>query len=91
MNCESGGTVYALVLGTSTERFESSNLSSRTILRRFTMKQTTFENIYNKERFVSRGKRDTKFIDGIEYVKLIKEGTQREVLVRKDFLKKIIN
>lgn len=53
------------------------------------MKQTTFENVYNKERFVSRGKRDTKFIDGIEYVKLIKEGTQREVFVRRDFLKKV--
>ena len=60
-----------------------------TIQRRKAMKQTTFENIYNKERFVSRGKRDTKFIDGIEYVKLIKEGTQREVFVRRDFLKKV--
>jgi hypothetical protein len=53
------------------------------------MKTVTFENIYNKERFVSQGKRDTKFIDGIEYVKLVKEGTQREVLVRRDFLKKV--
>ena len=53
------------------------------------MRQVTFENIYNKERFVSKGKKDTKFIDGIEYVKLLKEGTQREVLVRKDFLKKV--
>lgn len=53
------------------------------------MRTITFENIYNKERFVSRGKRDIKFIDGIEYVKLIKEGTQREVLVRRDFLKKV--
>lgn len=60
-----------------------------TNLRRFIMKQATFENMYNKERFVSRGKRDTKFIDGIEYVKLIKEGTQREVFVRRDFLKKV--
>ena len=55
----------------------------------FLMKQTTFENIYNKERFVSRGKHDKKFIDGIEYVKLVKEGTQREVFVRRDFLKKV--
>lgn len=53
------------------------------------MKTVTFENIYNKERFVGKGKRDTKFIDGIEYVKLVKEGTQREVLVRRDFLKKV--
>lgn len=54
------------------------------------MKQAVFENIYNKERFVSQGKRDTKFIDGIEYVKLYKLGTQREVLVRRDFLKKVV-
>lgn len=53
------------------------------------MKQTTFENIYNKERFTAHGKRDTKFIDGIEYVKLYKEGTNREVFVRKDFLKRV--
>jgi len=53
------------------------------------MKQAVFENIYNKERFVAGGKRDTKFIDGIEYVKLIKQGTQREVLVRRDYLKKV--
>ena len=33
LNRESGGTVYALVLGTSTERFKSSNLFSRTIFR----------------------------------------------------------
>ena len=54
-----------------------------------TMKATIFENIYNKERFVTNGKKDTKYIDGIEYVKLVKEGTLREVLVRRDFLKKV--
>ena len=53
------------------------------------MKTTIFENVYNKERFVSNGKYDTKHIDGIEYVKLVKEGTRREVLVRRDFLKKV--
>lgn len=53
------------------------------------MKQTTFENIYNKERFISRGKRDTKFIDGVEYIKLFTEHSRREVFVRKDFLKRV--
>jgi hypothetical protein len=53
------------------------------------MKAIIFENLYNKERFVSNGKKDTKFIDGIEYVKLVKEGTRREVFVRRDFLKKV--
>jgi len=53
------------------------------------MKQTFFENIYNKEKFVSYGKKDTKFIDGIEYWKLYKHDTKREVFVRKDILKKV--
>lgn len=55
----------------------------------YIMKTVTFENIFNKERFESMGKRDTKVIDGIEYWKLFKQGTKREVLVRKDFLKKV--
>lgn len=53
------------------------------------MKQTTFENIYNKERFVLRGKPDKKIIDGVEFIKLIKEGSVREVFVRRDFLQKV--
>ena len=53
------------------------------------MRQTTFENIYNKERFVMVGKPEKKFIDGVEYVKLCKEGTLREVFVRRDFIKKV--
>ena len=81
--------VDTLVLEASAIVREGSSPFLGTNLRRFIMKQTTFENMYNKERFVSSGKRDTKFIDGIEYVKLIKEGTQREVFVRRDFLKKV--
>ena len=53
------------------------------------MKMVTFENIYNKEKFVSSGKRDSKFIDGVEYVKLYKFETKQEVFVRKDFLKRV--
>lgn len=53
------------------------------------MKMVTFENIYNKEQFVSFGKKEVKFIDGIEYVKMIKPDNKREVFVRKDFLKKV--
>jgi len=60
-----------------------------TIHRRFIMKQAVYENIYNKERFISNGKYNAKFIDGIAYLKLLKEGTKREVLVRRDFLKKV--
>jgi len=53
------------------------------------MKQQTLENIYNKERFVLLGKPEKKFIDGIEFIKLLVEGTQRTVFVRRDFLKKV--
>lgn len=53
------------------------------------MKTVTFENIYNKEKFVSFGKKDTKFIDGVEFIKLYKFGSQQEVFVRKDFLKRV--
>lgn len=55
------------------------------------MKTVTFENIYNKEKFVSLGKKDIKFIDGIEYIKVYKFGSMREVFVRKDFLKRVNN
>ena len=53
------------------------------------MKVVTFENIYNKEKFVSTGKKASKFIDGIEYIKLLKQDSKREVFVRKDILKKV--
>lgn len=53
------------------------------------MKTITFENIYNKEKFVSLGRKDTKFIDGVEYVKLCKLGSKQEVFVRKDYLKRV--
>lgn len=55
------------------------------------MKTLTFENIYNKEKFTCNFKalQDVKVIDGIEYLRVYKFGTQREVLIRKDSLKKI--
>lgn len=53
------------------------------------MKVVLYENIYNKERFVKKGKVQTKFIDGNQYLELYKEGTERKVLVRKDFLKPV--
>ena len=69
--------VDTLVLEASAIVREGSSPFLGTILGSIIMKQAVFENIYNKERFVAGGKRDTKFIDGIEYVKLIKQGTQR--------------
>ena len=81
--------VDTLVLEASAIVREGSSPFLGTIYRRYNVKQTTFENIYNKERFVLRGKPDKKIIDGIEFIKLIKEGSVREVFVRRDFLKKV--
>lgn len=47
------------------------------------------ENIYNRDRFECRDTTKTRFVDGIEYLRVNKPGTQREVWVRKDFLKKV--
>ena len=53
------------------------------------MRMIIYENIYNKERFVLVGKPEKKFIDGIEFIKLLVEGTQRTVFVRRDYVKKV--
>jgi len=37
------------------------------------------------------GKPEKKFIDGIEFIKLLVEGTQRSVFVRRDFIKKVMS
>ena len=84
-----GGMVYTVVLEATAERHEGSSPFLGTIFRSITMRQTTFENIYNKERFVTIGKPEKKFIDGVEFIKLLKEGTRRELYVRRDFLKKV--
>ena len=81
--------VDTLVLEASAIVREGSSPFLGTIFWRYNMKQTTFENIYNKERFVLRGKPDKKFIDGVEFIKLLKEGSVREVFVRRDYLKKV--
>ena len=81
--------VDTLVLEASAIVREGSSPFLGTIFRRYNVKQTTFENIYNKERFVLRGKPDKKYIDGIEFIKLVKEGSVREVFVRRDYLKKV--
>jgi hypothetical protein len=67
----------------------SSPFLGTNLVRSVTMRQTTFENIYNKERFVMVGKPEKKFIDGVEFVKLLVEGTRREVFVRRDYVKKV--
>jgi hypothetical protein len=53
------------------------------------MKTTYFENLVNKEKYSCKNPNDIRLIDGIEYMRVFKYGTQRECLVRKDSLKKI--
>ena len=47
------------------------------------------ENIYNKDKFECKDMNRVRFVDGIEYLRVNKPGTHREVWVRKDFLKKV--
>ena len=53
------------------------------------MKNTYFENIVNKERFICPNLDDVRLIDGIEYLRVLREANRRECLVRKDSLQKI--
>jgi hypothetical protein len=53
------------------------------------MKTVFFENIVNKEKFFCSNLKDIKVIDGIEYIRVFKFGTQRDCLVKKDSLRKI--
>jgi len=53
------------------------------------MKSITLENIYNKEKFTCTNRNDVTVIEGIEYLRVFKFGTQKDVLVRKDYLKRI--
>ena len=53
------------------------------------MKTLFFENTWNKEKFTCPNPKDIRLIDGIEYLRVFKYGTHREVLVRKDQLKKV--
>lgn len=53
------------------------------------MKNTYFENIVNKEKFICPDPSDVRIIDGIEYLRVLRESNRRECLVRKDTLRKI--
>ena len=53
------------------------------------MKSTYFENVVNKERFVCPDPTDIRLIDGIEYLRVLRESNRRECLVRRDSLKKV--
>lgn len=53
------------------------------------MKTTYFESIRNKEKYECRDLSDIMVIEGVEYLRVFKLGTQRDCLVRKDQLKKL--
>ena len=53
------------------------------------MKIVYFENYRNKEKFECRNLNDIRVIDGIEYLRVFKFGTQRDCLIRRDQLRKL--
>jgi hypothetical protein len=50
------------------------------------MKQVYFENIVNKEKFYCTDIKDVRVIEGVEYIRVFKYGTQRDCLVKKGYL-----
>lgn len=53
------------------------------------MKTVYFENIRNGEKFECHNVKDIRQIDGIDYIRVFKLGTQRDCLIRFDQLKKL--
>jgi hypothetical protein len=53
------------------------------------MKSMTFENRFNRERFECDNVRDVEVIDGVEYLRVRKPNTVRQLLMRKDTLEKV--
>lgn len=53
------------------------------------MKQLIYENIINGEKYTCPAKSETRTIDGIDYIRVFKMGTNREVLIKKDSLRKV--
>ena len=53
------------------------------------MKTVYFENVRNREQFYCKDTKDIQMIDGIEYLRVFRMGTQRDVLIKKDTLRKV--
>ena len=53
------------------------------------MKTVYFENMRNRERFYCTNLQDVQRIDGVEYLRVFREGTQRDCLVRRDLLRRV--
>lgn len=55
------------------------------------MKSVIFENQLNHERVVCEDTRDIQVIDGVEYYKVHRQGQDRNFLMRKDALIKVVD
>jgi hypothetical protein len=53
------------------------------------MKAVYFENLRNRERFYCTDVKDVRKIDGVEYLRVFREGTQRDCLVKLDQLRRV--
>jgi hypothetical protein len=53
------------------------------------MKTVYFENMRNKEKFFCKNLKDIQKIDGVDYLRVFRMGTQRDCLVKLDSLRKI--
>lgn len=53
------------------------------------MSDIVLENIYNKELFIPAPSSESKVVDGIEYIKVIRLSNQKYAMVRKDSLKEV--
>lgn len=53
------------------------------------MKTVYFINQRNHEKFYCHNVKDIKIIDGIEYLRVFRLGTNNDCLIKKDILKKV--
>ena len=53
------------------------------------MKRVYFESVINREKFYCSNLKDVRTIDGEEYLRVFRLGTQHDVLIKKNSLVKI--
>jgi hypothetical protein len=53
------------------------------------MKTVFYENLRNKEKFYCTDTKNIQVIDGVEYLRVFKLGTQRDCLVKREALRKV--
>ena len=53
------------------------------------MKTIYFENVRNREKFYCKNTKDIQKIDGVDYLRVFRMGTQRDCLVKLDSLRKV--